>query len=210
MKFTIIEDCSPYYIRFTYPGIEKVIAKCNDLLLTYKFDHDRFLTVDIETGTDILEISCLTPYLDLISKRVTMFYTNGGYKSPVHKDGTNNRISINFGVKILDDKCTTSWYPNSLSPEVETGNMNLTEKFKFNNKQAATVIKSREFHGFDENIHKPIKNFVMKQDEVVLFNTDIWHRWNNRSTAERAILTLRVNNTGNFYFKDAKKALFNL
>ena len=28
MKYTIIEDCSPYYIRFTHEGIDNVFTKC--------------------------------------------------------------------------------------------------------------------------------------------------------------------------------------
>jgi hypothetical protein len=208
--FTIIEDCSPYYIRFKYADSEKVIAMCNDLLHTYKFDHDRFLTVDDDTGAKVIEATGLSPYLDLMTQRVTMFYTKGGYKSPVHKDGSNHRISINFGVKILDSKCETAWYSDVIAPDYTPDYVDLTERNKFNGVKAAKVIDSREFQDFDEAIHKPIKRFTMKQGEVVLFNTDVWHRWNNRSDAERCILTLRVKKPGNFFFKDAKKVLFNL
>lgn len=209
--FTIIEDCSPFYIRFTYPGIEKVIDLCNYHLDNYKFDHDRFLTFDDATGKEVLESTQLLPYLDLMEQRVSIFHTTaGGYKSPVHKDGKNHRISINFGFRILDDKCVTSWYPDIISPDYKPEVVDLTDRHMINGKKAEKVIDSREFDDFDENKHKPIKTFVMKQGEAVLFNTDIWHRWNNRSLNERAILTLRVKNPGNFYFKDGKKALFGL
>jgi hypothetical protein len=208
--FTIIEDCSPFYIRFTYPGIEKVIDKCNYLLDNYKFDHDRFLTVDDITGKDIIDTTGLEPNLSLMPHRVSMFYTNGGYKSPVHKDGSNHRISINYGVRILDDKCVTSWYPDVIAPSYTPEFVDLTERHKVDGVKAAKVIDSREFQEFDENKHKPIKNFTMRQGEAVLFNTDIWHRWNNRSNAERCILTLRIKKPGDFFFKDGKKALFGL
>ncbi len=208
--FTIVEDCSPYYIKFRYPGSEKVIDLCNHYLETYKFDHDRFLTFDEETGQKILEETQLLPYLDLMKQRVSIFYTNGGYKSPVHKDGKNHRISINFAVKVLDDKCTTSWYPDVISPGYQPELVDLTEKHKVGGIKAAKKIDSREFDDFDENKHKPVKHMVAQQGDVILFNTDIWHRWVNKSNCHRAMLTLRVNNPGTFYFKDAKKVLFGL
>jgi hypothetical protein len=179
-------------------------------LNTYKFDHDRFLTFDDATGKEILEVTQLLPYLNLMEHRVSIFRTNGGYTSPVHKDGKNHRISINFGVRVLDDKCITSWYPDVISPEYKPEIVDLTDRHMIDGQKSAKKIDSREFDDFDESKHKPIKNFVMKQGEAVLFNTDIWHRWNNRSHADRAILTLRVNDPGNFYFKDGKKVLFGL
>lgn len=202
--FTLVEDCSPYYIKFTYPGSERVIDLCNQLLETYKFDHDRFLTFDEETGKKVLEETKLLPYFDLMSHRVSIFYTDRPYKSPVHKDGTDHRISINFAVKVLDNKCTTTWYPDSIA---EGYSPDLAEKYA-KAKHKYLGINSREFDDFDEDKHKPVASMVAKQGEVILFNTDIYHRWANLSPNHRAMLTLRVKNPGDFYFEDAKKVLF--
>jgi len=50
-----------------------------------------------------------------------------------------------------------------------------------------------------------------KPNECILFNTDIWHDFDNsQSTNRRMVLTLRVNNPSTFYFDDAKKALFGI
>jgi ectoine hydroxylase-related dioxygenase (phytanoyl-CoA dioxygenase family) len=109
----------------------------------------------------------------------------------------------------MDSKCETTWYSDVISPNYVPDYVDLTERHKVDGIKSKKLIDSREFQDFDEALHKPVKRFTMKQGEVVLFNTDVWHRWNNRSNAERCILTLRVKNPGKFYFKDAKNALFN-
>ena len=45
----------------------------------------------------------------------------------------------------------------------------------------------------------------------ILFNTDIWHDFDNtKSNNRRCILTLRVNNNDKTYFDDVKRILFGL
>ena len=52
---------------------------------------------------------------------------------------------------------------------------------------------------------------VAKPNEMILFNTDIFHSWDNtKSDKSRRILTLRAKNYSTFYFDDAKKILFGL
>ena len=50
-----------------------------------------------------------------------------------------------------------------------------------------------------------------KPGECILFNTDIFHDWDNQlSNNYRVVLTLRIKQplTGKIYFEDAKKIIF--
>jgi hypothetical protein len=125
-----------------------------------------------------------------------MFITKGGRYYRAHKDGIDNRISLNYTVEILDDKCVTNWY-------------NDDDLAEYNMEGLAWDNASREAKGFDKTKHIPIKSMIARPNECILFNTDIWHDFDNSSsTNRRLVLTLRVNNYGTFYFDDARKVLF--
>lgn len=198
MTFKIIEDCSPYYIRFTHEGIEDIINfACSRVPETSSFPsfkHLRFSAEDCETFHSMLPFKGI---LDFIIPRTSLFISKPGLYYRAHKDGVNHRFSINYCVKILDDKCVTSWYSDEDLREYSIDNLK--------------TKSSRECIGFDKNKHTPIKSMVAKQGECVLFNTEIFHDWDNTfSQNERVVLTLRVQNPGQIYFNDAKAALFNL
>ena len=195
--YTIIEDCSPYYIRFTHPGIEKIIDLCKQGIegveFTNSFTHHKY------TGPirkEILNLIPLTTQLDLNEYRLSLFVTQPGRYYSAHKDSLNHRISLNYTVEILDDACKTSWYAdNDLS------------MYKVVGLEPPTA--SREIENFDKNKHIPLKLMTAKPNECILFNTDLWHDFDNSfSTNRRAVLTLRMKNPGSFYFNDAKQALF--
>ena len=200
MEYTIIEDCSPYYIRFTYPGIEKVIEYCSD----EKFNYDNMIEesgqsfihhkLPINKATDLLNLMPLMDKLSIMNERVSLFVTKGGRNYRPHKDGLNVRCGINYNISIKDDKCVTSWYDNeelSIYP-IDTLNG-----------------RSREAAGFDSTKHTPLKSMTAVQGECVLFNTDIFHGFDNsQSNNTRVILTLRFNNPGIVYYDNVKKLLF--
>jgi hypothetical protein len=197
--YTIIEDCSPYYIRFTHDGLDEIINICKqgmeNIELQDSFTHYKFPE---EIRQKILSTTPLSQSLDLNWNRASMFVTKGGRYYRAHKDGKDNRISLNYTIEILDDNCITSWY----SDEDVTG---------YELVGLDWVNASREAKGFDKNKHTPIKSMIAKPNECILFNTDIWHDFDNSlSTNRRMVLTLRVNNHASFYFDDAKKALFGL
>jgi hypothetical protein len=197
--YTVIEDCSPYYIRFTHDGLDKIINICkqgmNGVDLEKTFTHYKFPP---EIRQEILAITPLSQSLALQQNRASMFVTKGGRYYRAHKDGCDRRISLNYTVEILDDKCVTNWYSdNDLSNYPITG---LTWE-----------NASREAVGFDKTKHTPVKLMTAKPNECILFNTDIWHDFDNRqSTNRRMVLTLRITNPASFYFNDAKKTLFGL
>lgn len=197
--YTIIEDCSPYYIRFTHPGIEQVIAKC----IEYTKDIDFACQSDGFThhkhpenqAKTLLSIIPMSKQLKLNSNRVSSFVTQPGRYYRAHKDGLNCRISINYTVKILDSDCVTSWYSDDDLRNYSIDNLaNKT---------------SRECIGFDPSCHTPLKSMTARQGECILFNTDIFHDFDNsRASHERIVLTLRLAQAGDIYFDDVKKILF--
>lgn len=197
--FTIIEDCSPYYVRFTHNGIDEFVEYCQQ---TYaqttrygasdaKFKH---IKLPLAAGQEVL---ARTPMgsLPINNNRVSFFVSAPGLYYPPHKDGVNTRVSINYTVKVLDTKCVTSWYseqdledyaPDTVMPYI------------------------RGITGFVKENHTALKSMTAVANECILFNTDIYHAWDNTESAnERIVLTLRLSPPGDWYFEDVKKILFN-
>lgn len=195
-NYTIIEDCSPYYIRFTHNGIDNIIDACkkiaDDTTYTKPFTHHRF---DKDIGENIIKLLPMSNKVKFIKERVSLFVTQPGYYYRAHKDGLDHRCSINYTVKILDNQCVTSWYSDEDLQGYEIDN--LPKKV------------SREAIGFDKSKHVPLKSMTAIQNECILFNTDIYHDFDNsKSQNERIVLTLRLENPGDMYFDDVRKILF--
>jgi hypothetical protein len=202
--YTIIEDCSPYYVRFTHPGIDQVIAKCTEYTKDVDFakcptqcpGFTHYKHPENEAKT-LLSIIPMSKQMELNAMRVSSFVTQPGVYYRAHKDGLNCRLSINYTVKILDSACVTSWYSDDDLKNYSIDNLaNKT---------------SRECMGFDPARHTPIKSMTAQQGECILFNTDIFHDFDNsRASHERIVLTLRLMKAGDIYFSDVKKILFGI
>ena len=195
--YTIIEDCSPYYIRFTHSGIEQIIDICKQGLEGVEFEnsftHYRY-PADIREK--ILRLTPLSQKLDLDPNRASAFVTQPGRYYQAHKDGIDHRISLNYTVEILDNNCVTSWYSDKDLKDYTIVGLDWTSR-------------SREAEGFDKSRHIPLKSMTAKPNECILVNTDIWHDFDNSNSANRrSVLTLRMNNPGSFYFNDVRQALF--
>ena len=151
--YTIIEDCSPYYIRFTHDGLDKIIDICKQgmdgIELTQTFTHYKFPQ---EIRQTILTATPLSQSLDLNLSRASMFVTKGGRYYRAHKDGLANRISLNYTVEILDDTCVTSWYSDD-------------ELAKYPLEGLDWKVASREAKDFDKNKHTPLKSMTAKPNE---------------------------------------------
>jgi hypothetical protein len=197
--FTIIEDCSPYYIRFTHDNIEQIIDICQgemqSLQSVSKFTHH---ILNRSVSEQILNLAPMTADLKLRLDRVSLFVTPPGYYYRAHKDGLENRMSINYTVQILDDKCVTSWYSDEELADYVTSGLD-------------GKIASRECEGFVKQRHTPLKAMTAIPRECILFNTDIFHDFDNSlSSNTRAVLTLRSVTPGKIYFEDAKRILFDV
>jgi hypothetical protein len=201
MKYTIIEDCSPYYIRFSHNGIDKFIKYSLDIFNqqdwseTNSIKHPGFSHCKLSPnlGKEFLDRIPIASQVELTPNRVSFFRSAPGLDYCAHKDGTNHRFSINYTVKVLDDKCITSWYSDDDCKQYGIDTLNGS---------------SRECINFDKNKHVPLKTMVAKPNECILFNTDIWHSWDNtQSLNDRIILTFRALNPENVYFEDVRKVL---
>jgi hypothetical protein len=204
MEYTIIEDCSPYYIRFTHTGIEKVIEYCRQ----EKFEYENWLKntdktfihhkLFITAATELLELIPMSKQINILHDRVSLFVTAGGRNYRPHKDGLDIRCGFNYTIVIKDDKCVTSWYDNDELSIYPIGTR-------------IGTYRSREVSGFDATKHTPVKSMTAVQGECILFNTDIFHGFDNsKSDNLRVLLTLRFHKPGTTYFDDVKKLIFGI
>lgn len=195
--YTIIEDCSPYYIRFTYDGMMEFINYANELYSNFAWEKSspsfNNLRLSPELSKELSKKTLLPITSSLRMEKASFFYTPPGHSHPAHKDGSTYRFGINFILKVLDDKCITSWYDESLGSLYEV---------------KGTADEPRTLVGFDKNIHTPLKTMVAKPNECVLFNTDIYHAWDNsESLNERVILAFRCADPHNIQFDKVKQSL---
>ena len=205
MKYTIIEDCSPYFIRFTHDGLEEFNTYVLSLYdkqdwdqcsrpRALGFNHHKF---DPTIGRDILAHSVISEEILLNHHRVSVFKSDPGLYYGAHKDGFANRFSINYILKAMDDKCVTSWYSDEDLKKYSLNSLLLQKNI------------ARECVRFIKKNHTPLKSMVAKVNECILFNTDIFHDWDNsESKNDRLVLTLRSPTPGSIYFEDVKKMLF--
>jgi hypothetical protein len=203
MNYEILEDCSPYFIRYKHTGSDKIIAWCKEYKTRYidnknkiKFMHIKFPT---ELGSMFLDNIYGSKELELIKQRVSMFVTQSNFYYRPHRDGLAVKVGINYNVDIRDDLCVTSWYDNNV----------------FAGRPIDTLGGvSREIGDYNRALEKdtikPIKSMVAKQGEVILFNTDYYHDVDNLSSPnERTVLTLRSALFDKLDFFEARKRLFN-
>jgi len=196
--YTIIEDCSPYYIRFTFDGLKNIINYTTNQtpvsVVNYvMYSHD---TLSLPAAETIISMLPMSNKITFNINRVAVFTTppNGG--CGVHKDGSHDRTSFNIPIEILDNNCITSWYSDEMFegfPILEKSNYsrNVYRDYKTMNK------------------FKSVKTMTAQPNEMTLFNTEIYHSWSNyNSSNTRKILTLRSVNAKELYFNDAKKILF--
>ena len=196
--YTIIEDCSPYYIRFTFDGLKNIINYIINQtpvnVVNYStYSHD---TLNLPAAETIISMLPMSNKITFNINRVAVFTTppNGG--CGVHKDGSHDRTSFNIPIEILDNNCITSWYSDEMFegfPILEKSNYsrNVYRDYKTMNK------------------FKSVKTMTAQPNEMTLFNTEIYHSWSNyNSSNTRKILTLRSVNAEELYFNDAKKILF--
>lgn len=195
--YTIIEDCSPYYIRFTWPGLREFVNYVASLPIDLSTGMERSAYIhyrfEIETAKSIISKLPMKDKLNFNHEQVSIFSTFPEKQSVIHKDGSNNRYSINVPTMILDNKCYTSWYPDEAMDNFEK----LEDDY-------SRIVKH------PKNL-KPLKTTVLQPNECILFNTDIYHGWDNRkSFNKRNMLMIRDIDPGNIYFDDVKKILFKI
>jgi len=203
MKYTIIEDCSPYYVRFTYDGLDKVIDYCKKNMpvgIRMPFHQHDF---PLDQGNHLLSLVPMAEKIAFRPTKISLFMTKPGLYYRAHKDRDYpedyppgilksevcDLFSFNFPIQV-DDACVTSWYSDEDLKDYE-------------------IVKGRCI-GFDPKKHTPLKSVVAKPNECLLFNSSIFHDYDNRKSAQwRVIFVLRIiEELQHTSFEDAKKIIF--
>ena len=196
--FTVIEDCSPFYVRFTFAGIESFISEIKSLpdKCFNKTPHEGYIHSDIiETEVEtILKKLPLSKNFEFIKHRVAVFDTVPHGGCGIHKDGYKRKVSFNIPIEISDNKCVTKWYDDSLFQDMEVKGFPYTRNV---------------FSNFTEMQKFPhIKEMIAKIGEAIIFNTDIYHSFDNTESSNwRRVLTLRLVDD-DISFQQASEMLF--
>ena len=192
--YTIIEDCSPFYIRFKWEGIEELINFIATRPIQVTDGHKRagYVHYNFDLGTATQILNRLPLPIKINDTRVALFITPPGGKSTIHKDGKAARYSINLTIVVPDDKCITNWYSDESLKE-----------FKKKNDDYSRIV-------VNYNIQPTtIKTMSAVANECILFNTDIYHSWDNtKSSDQRIVLTMRDINVETVSYDEAKQILF--
>jgi hypothetical protein len=197
MNHTIIEDCSPYYIRFMFDGLQDIIdlvrTRPTNMIMRFEgYYHEHYSEDDANT---IISMMPMSKKIKFRNKRAALFNTPPGGGCGIHKDGGNAKVSFNMPIEISDNMCLTHWYNDS--------------NFK--------DLSLEQVGGYSRNIWKdwkkldqfdPVKTMIAKPNEMILFNTEIYHCWTNQNSLyNRKILTLRAVDTS-IYFEQMRKIIF--
>ena len=203
MKYTILEDHSPYYVTFTYPGFADVVDYCRNFKhhwatekVTANFTH---WALPRGIGQSVLKKTQL-PDLGYLEDRVSLFITKPGAYYRPHKYAGDHRISINYPIQILDQNCPTQWYSDEQ-----------LDAWPIDQEMAELKIsrESANFYENDKDKLTPLKSVCFQEGSCILFNTDIFHDFDNRQSEHvRVMLTIRLQNTGEMYFDHLKEILF--
>jgi hypothetical protein len=196
--YTVVEDHSPYYIRYQHPEQDEIVRICQEYLAGLKpADHFTHHKVDPQTAQRIADLIPIGRHIPIMLERISLFITPPGVYYPAHKDGVDHRCSLNYAVKILDNTCPTRWYADAdVLPHYT-----ITDPFQYN--------RSREARYFRPNLHTPVCSLITQPGDVLLFNTDIFHDFDNRASHnERVVLTVRFAEPEQHYFDDVKKMMF--
>ena len=183
MKYDIIENCSPFYIRIKFNELPQIISEVQSMpdIVFNHTDYQSYVHSNIipKVATEFLSKFELFDDYKFIDTRVGVFTTPPGKGCGIHKDGTIRKVSFNIPIQVLDDKCVTRWYDD------ET----------FANTPITGLPYSKNVHLDYTTMQKIpcIKSLVVNAEDMILFNTDIYHSWDNiLSTNYRKILTLRL------------------
>ena len=219
MTISIIENASPYFVRFTHEGIDKIIDLCLSIIQQNKgtvytqyvenlethvdwfptdiseYEHD--LTVIKLDQESIEQIIDLIPWknevFDFKNGVIFIMKTGPGWRQTIHKDRSD--FGLNYVLYVADDKCITTFYnEQDVKAENKTAELEKANAAALANPEtAAREVNPRRFTlGVDPDELTPVKTYIAKQGEAMLLNTDIYHTWHNDSPNHRYLLGIRL------------------
>jgi hypothetical protein len=208
MEYEIIEDCSPYFIRFKFDGLTNIIKYVSDTIETlgnsaYEvptlypqnyagYSHCNF---NNDIAENIINMLPMKTSFSFYKNRVAIFDTIPAGGCGIHKDAYRCKISFNIPIEIHDELCVTNWYSNETFINIPVIGIPYTRNVH------------KDFHSMNQ--FPAVKKMTALPNEMLLFNTDIFHSWDNtNSPNKRKVLTLRIINDNDLNFDDIRKILF--
>lgn len=203
MQYTIIEDASPYYVRFTFEGLSDAIEEIRSIPKPpekpgggqLQREYTQYI-FDEETGKHIVEKLGLWDKIAIKTDRVLIVETPPGGGCGIHKDGAASKTGINIPLLIIDHSCITSWYKEEEFPDQE---------------HVYGAYSRNAFGDFYimNDVYTAIRTLKVIPNEMILMNTDLWHSWDNtKSENFRSLLTLKIDQHNDLTFDQVKELLF--
>lgn len=156
----LLEDHSPYYAKFDFPNRAKLVEFCRSL--GWSRDKLRKCSVNSpsfyvysQTEEECAYIFSLLPKVRELGLNINHAYfmvLENIQPLAVHRDSFNIQFSLNVGLNIEDEVCTTSWYAD------DAGTILLEEM----------VLHQNECVLFNTSIPHGVENKLSNNTRVVL------------------------------------------
>lgn len=190
----IISLVAPYYCVVEHENQQQIIDYAQQLLADgdfefsrgdHNFRHQRLKKTDCQT---LLNWSPLTKIKTGLKPYASIFSTGPGHYYRAHKDGQNIRAALNYIIEVHDSCCVTSWYDDQIETHYQIDRLGGV---------------SRELQNFQKQNHRAQCSQIFSQNQCVVFNTDIYHDFDNTSSANsRHVLTLRFSEPHDLHWHD--------
>lgn len=200
MNITVKHD--PCYTLIDHDNQNRILEYARNILFEQRYEfvrgNENFKHCRLKQD-DCFNLLKLSPLINLKSVAsepyASIFSAAPGSYYRAHKDGQTIRYALNYVLEVADEECITSWYADSVAEKYNHGYLNGF---------------SRELVDFEKEQHTPLISTTFKKNQCILFNTDIYHDFDNRTSKNwRHILTLRWSEPDNIYWTDALKILAN-
>jgi len=174
-----LDNCSPYYVSFSHESLDDIVRLATSLE-TREWHRNRIFSKEVLPPHITEQILNYVPYareLGLTTTRAAIFISQPGFYYRAHKDGLRCGFGINYPLVVKDALCKTNWYSDDVADSYP---LDLCDG------------RSRELSGFDKSLHTPVYTATLQPNTGVLFNTDIYHDWDNSASGNvRVIMSLR-------------------
>jgi hypothetical protein len=195
----IVSTKFPYYCIIEHSEQKTIVEYARQILIEEKFEfvrgtqHFRHQRINKHDCELLLKLSPFRYVTQGLKAYASIFSTAPGHYYRAHKDGQTIRAALNYIIDCRDQFCITSWYDN-----------NVEESYKLNDLNGV----SRELENFQKQHHQPATSTVFEQDQCILFNTDIYHDFDNtQSSNYRHVLTIRFSQPDDLYWQDIVKEI---
>jgi hypothetical protein len=198
MKKFIIEDCSPYYIRFRHDNSDEIIKILQELTVLHKRPNNSF--THYLTADEQYNVTSLGPLKDNpeMIRKMAIITVPPGVVSLIHIDV---KWHLNY-IAFQDDAnpAVVNWYNSDLFS-------NYTLEYLTHGKQWIPV-------GYDPRVDDPkaaytppeaIVTAKFLQGDVVLFNSALFHDFQNRSPITDRSIMISVPADPDLTFDQAKE-----